>query len=177
MSPTISLRGSLKFSLKKLLIGGEMAHSTFTGPGELLLAPSGLGDIVVLRLDQRSGINIDPSSSSSTIGSAVTADRGATGGATQQQWTLSRDAFLACTQGVSKEYKAQGVGKGMFSGEGWFVYRMGGVGLVWITSFGAIVRKDVSSVFPFFSPWVDPCAGVLKLMYIAASSNQAKSTS
>jgi len=118
MSPTISLRGALKFSLKKMLIGGEMAHSTYTGPGELLLAPHSLGDITVLRIE-----NADAGSAS---------------------WTVARDGFLACTQGVVKEYKAQGVGKGMFSGEGWFVFRMSGMGLVWLTSFGAIVRKDVS---------------------------------
>jgi uncharacterized protein (AIM24 family) len=91
-----------------------MAHSTFTGPGELLLAPAALGDITNIRL---------------------TGD---------EQWSVGRDAFLACTQGVVKEYKRQGIGKAMFSGEGLFVYKMSGNGLLWITSFGAIIRKDVS---------------------------------
>lgn len=54
------------------------------------------------------------------------------------------DAFLACTQGIVKEYKRQGIGKAMFSGEGMFVYKISGVGLLWITSLGAIIRKDVS---------------------------------
>jgi len=122
----MSLRGALKFSLKKMLIGGEMAHSTYTGPGELLLAPHSLGDITVLRIENT---NV-------TTGSS----------ATNASWTVARDGFLACTQSVVKDYKAQGVGKGIFSGEGWFVYRMSGMGLVWITSFGAIVKKDVSLV-------------------------------
>jgi uncharacterized protein (AIM24 family) len=59
---------------------------------------------------------------------------------------VGRDAFLACTQGIVKEYKRQGIGKAMFSGEGLFVYKMSGNGLLWITSLGAIIRKDVSSL-------------------------------
>jgi uncharacterized protein (AIM24 family) len=114
MTPTITLKGTIKFSMKKLIDGGEMAHSTFTGPGELLLAPASLGDITNIRL---SG---------------------------DDQWSVGKDAFLACTQGIVKEYKRQGIGKAMFSGEGLFVYKMSGNGLLWITSFGAIIRKDVS---------------------------------
>lgn len=90
-----------------------MAHSTFTGPGEVLLAPQSFGDITNIRL---------------------TGD---------EQWSVGREAFLACTQGVVKEYKRQGIGKAMFSGEGLFIYKMSGVGLVWIHSLGAIIRKDV----------------------------------
>jgi uncharacterized protein (AIM24 family) len=118
MSPTVTLKGTVKFSMKKLIAGGEMAHSTFTGPGELLLAPSSLGDITNIKL---SG---------------------------DDQWSVGRDAFLACTQGIVKEYKRQGIGKAMFSGEGLFVYKMSGNGLLWISSLGAIIRKDVSSLIP-----------------------------
>ncbi|KAA8565181.1 hypothetical protein EYC84_010920 [Monilinia fructicola] len=113
MTPTITLKGAIKFSMKKLVIGGEMTHSTFTGPGELLLAPSSLGDITNIRL---------------------TGD---------EQWSVGRDAYLASTQGVIKEYKRQGIGKAMFSGEGLFVYKISGVGLLWISSLGAIIRKDL----------------------------------
>ncbi|KAH7351045.1 tryptophan RNA-binding attenuator protein-like domain-containing protein [Rhexocercosporidium sp. MPI-PUGE-AT-0058] len=113
MTPTVTLKGQVKFSMKKLLMAGEMTHSTFTGPGELLLAPPSLGDITNIRL----------------------------GG--NEQWSVGRDAFLACTQGVVKEYKRQGIGKAMFSGEGMFVYKISGNGLLWITSLGAIIRKDL----------------------------------
>lgn len=119
MTPTVTLKGQVKFSMKKLMIGGEMTHSTYTGPGELLLAPSSLGDITNIRL----------------------------GG--NEQWSVGRDAFLACTQGIVKEYKRQGIGKAMFSGEGLYVYKISGVGLLWITSLGAIIRKDVSSLVEF----------------------------
>ena len=114
MSPSVTLKGAVKFSLKKLVAGGEISTSTFTGPGEILFAPPTLGDITTLRLTGK------------------------------EQWKVGRDAFLACTQGVVKEYKSQGIGKAMFSGEGLFVYRISGSGLMWISSFGAIIRKDVS---------------------------------
>ncbi len=114
MSPSITLKGSVKFSMKKLIAGGEMMHSTFTGPGELLLAPAFLGDVTNVRLSGN------------------------------ESWSVGRDAFLACTQGVIKDYKRQGLGKALFSGEGLFVYKISGTGIMWIASFGAIIRKDVS---------------------------------
>ena len=121
MAPSVMVKGAIKFSVKKLLIGGEMASTTFTGPGEVLLAPVALGDITNIRLTEEEG-----------------------------EWNVGRDAFLACTQGVRKDYKRQGLGKAIFSGEGMFIYRIAGVGILWVTSFGAIVRKDVSplSVIP-----------------------------
>lgn len=114
MSPTMTLKGNFKFSLKKFAVGGEMAHSTYTGPGELLLAPHALGDVTNIRL---------------------------TG---QETWSVGRDAFMACTQGVTKDYKSQSLSKAIFSGEGLFVYKIGGTGICWVQSMGAIIRKDVS---------------------------------
>lgn len=113
MAPSVTLKGSVKFSLKKLMAGGELSQSTYTGPGELLLAPPALGDIVPIRLDG------------------------------QQAWNVGKDAFLACTQGVTKDYKAQGFGKAMFSGEGLFVYKIAGQGVLFVTSLGAIIQKNV----------------------------------
>ncbi|CAK7235312.1 hypothetical protein SCUCBS95973_009226 [Sporothrix curviconia] len=113
MSPSITLKGAYKFSVKKLVAGGEIGTSTFTGPGELLLGPPMLGDITSIRL---------------------TGD-----GA----WSVGHDGFLACTQGVVKDYKRQGIGKAMFSGEGLWVYKIRGIGLLWISSFGAIIKKDL----------------------------------
>ncbi|KAF3492167.1 uncharacterized protein GIQ15_01684 [Arthroderma uncinatum] len=113
MSPTVSLKGSVKFSMKKMLAGGEMSSSTYTGPGELLLAPTMLGDISLLKLNG------------------------------QEQWSVGKDAFLACTQGIVKDYKNQGLSKAFFSGEGLFVYKISGTGILFIQSFGAIIRKDL----------------------------------
>jgi uncharacterized protein (AIM24 family) len=126
MSPTVTLKGAVKFSMKKLITGGEMAVSNYTGPGEILFAPSTLGDISLLRLN----------------GTEV--------------WNVGKDAFLAATQGVTKEYKSQGFGKAMFSGEGMFVYKMAGSGILWISSFGAIIRKDVSKLLYCVLSYLDP---------------------
>jgi uncharacterized protein (AIM24 family) len=52
--------------------------------------------------------------------------------------------FLTLFPGVVKDYKAQGLSKAMFSGEGFFVYKVSGIGIMWISSLGAIIRKDVS---------------------------------
>jgi uncharacterized protein (TIGR00266 family) len=114
MSPTITLKGSVKFSLKRMVAGGEMTKSNYTGPGELLLAPASIGDITIIKL----------------------------GG--NETWSVGKDAFLACTQGIVTEYKSQGLGKAFFSGEGLFVYKISGQGILWCTSFGAIIRKDLA---------------------------------
>ncbi|RPA75158.1 DUF124-domain-containing protein [Ascobolus immersus RN42] len=114
MSPTITLKGQTKFSLKKLVAGGDFSSSLYTGPGEVLLAPPGLGDIVAIEIKQ-----------------GVT-------------WNLSRDSLLGFTEGVTKEFKGQGLGKAMLSGEGFFVYRIGGRGVLFVTSLGAVIQKDIA---------------------------------
>lgn len=95
-----------------------MSMSTFTGPGELLLAPSVLGDLMVLPIRP------------------------------EKDWLIGRDAFLAHSSAVSHEYVTQGLTKAMFSGEGLFVYKISGTGLLWIQSFGAIIKKEVRTNLP-----------------------------
>ncbi|KAI5855020.1 DUF124-domain-containing protein [Durotheca rogersii] len=115
MTPTVTLKGEYKFSMKKLMAsGGELGESTFIGPGEVLLAPGMLGDMTTIRL---------------------TGD---------ESWSVGKDSYVASTQGVVRDYKRQGLGKAMFSGEGLWVHKISGVGLLWITSFGAIIRKDLA---------------------------------
>lgn len=113
MSPTIRLQGKLDVSVKTIILRSQMALSHFTGPGEVVLAPYMLGDIISIRL---SGDEV---------------------------WSVAKDAFLACTQGVERDFKAQSLSKAIFSGDGLFVFKVRGTGIMWITSFGAIVRKDV----------------------------------
>jgi uncharacterized protein (AIM24 family) len=126
MSPSITLKGQLKFSMKKMIAGADIGTTHLTGPGEILLAPSMLGDITSLRL---------------------------TG---NEQWSVGQDAYLASTQGIIKDHKRQALSKAMFSGEGLFVYKMSGTGLLWLTSFGAIIKKDVSdgSCHIYLCDWV-----------------------
>ncbi|KAJ9272494.1 hypothetical protein DTO212C5_1221 [Paecilomyces variotii] len=113
MSPTITLKGAIHFVFKKFITGGKITLSEYTGPGELLLAPSVLGDITVIRF---------------------------TG---SEEWIVGQDAFLAATSGIKKDYKGQGISKGMFSGEGFFIYKISGIGLLWLQSFGAIIKKEL----------------------------------
>lgn len=116
MAGTIQLTGAVKFSMKKLFTGGRMSESTYTGPGRLALGPTLLGDIITLHVDGRT------------------------------PWTVGKDGFLACTPEVVMDTKAQGMSKTLFSGEDLFVYRVGGQGILWLTSFGAVDRLDVSFV-------------------------------
>jgi len=117
MTPTMTLMGHFNFSWLKVFTGGEMRHSTYTGPGELLLAPAALGDITVIRCNGN------------------------------ETWKVVQSAFLACTHGISKELKLQeDISKMLFTGAGFFVYHFSGSGIIWMTSFGAIIRKDVGIV-------------------------------
>ena len=61
----------------------KMSESMYTGPGEVLLAPEIWGDIVPILLDGRTN------------------------------WKMGREAFLACTMGVTRTIKGQGLGKAM----------------------------------------------------------------
>lgn len=114
MSPTVMLKGAVKFSIKKLVTGSEMATSEYKGPGEVVFAPPFLGDITTLRLTGK------------------------------EEWKVGKDAFIASTAGVTKDMKRQGISKAVYSGEGLFTYSLNGSGIAWIASFGAIVQKDVS---------------------------------
>lgn len=115
MSTTITLKGEYHFSWRKMISSGKMGMSNYTGPGELILAPSILGDLMVLPM------------------------RG------DKEWLCGRDAFLAHTSGVKHDYVAQSLSKAVFSGEGLFVYKLTGTGIMWLQSFGAIIKKDVGS--------------------------------
>ncbi len=59
------------------------------------------------------------------------------------QWNVGKGGFLAMTDGVIKETKSQGFGKGMFSGEGFFIDRISGVGILFVASLGAIVQRNL----------------------------------
>lgn len=113
MSPSITLQGKVKFSMKKMFTGSEMAEAILAGPGEVSLAPSLFGDITTIPINGDGSLN------------------------------MGKDAFLACTAGVEKKIKSQGLGKAFFSGEDMFLYRVSGQGLLWVTSFGAIVVREV----------------------------------
>ncbi|KAL1987576.1 hypothetical protein VTN96DRAFT_3176 [Rasamsonia emersonii] len=73
--------------MKKPFTGSEMSESVYTGPGEICLAPTLFGDIVTVHVNAN------------------------------DTWNIGMDTFLACTPGVQKEAKSQGLSKALFSGE------------------------------------------------------------
>ena len=123
MSATVTITGKVKVGFKKLFTGGEMAESTYTGPGTVALTPTMIGDIVSLEVNGNSG----------------------------RPWLVTKNAYLACTAGVDKDTKAQGLGKAMFSGSDLFVYSMRGQGTAWLTSYGAVEAVNVRSLRPTIS--------------------------
>ncbi|KIM32896.1 hypothetical protein M408DRAFT_20234, partial [Serendipita vermifera MAFF 305830] len=77
MDARVQVKGSMKISFSKMITGGEMAESTFTGPGEVVLAPDVWGDIIP--------IHIQPG----TV------------------WSMGKDAYLATTPNVVRSTKSQ----------------------------------------------------------------------
>ncbi len=116
MSPTIDVEGKMEGGLWKALkrkaVGGEsMFMQTLKatrGPGEVFIAPSTPGDVTLLELN---GAN---------------------------NYFLQKEGFLAAESGVTLETVSQGIFKGIMSGEGVFVQRVGGQGKLLVSSFGAI---------------------------------------
>lgn len=56
---------------------------------------------------------------------------------------IQNSAFVAATMGVNLETKWQGMLKGFFSGESFFLIRASGQGDLWFNSYGAIIEIDV----------------------------------
>ena len=109
MSANLKLEGKVK--LKNMFTPGKTFSSCVTapqGPGELILAPPMMADVMPLHL----------------------------GGGTE--WIVGESCFLGYTSGVQKSMRTQGLGKAMFSGEGLFVTKLSGTGVAFITSLGAI---------------------------------------
>jgi uncharacterized protein (TIGR00266 family) len=119
MSPTLKLEakttGKGLMGTFKAAVGGEGLFATLftaeTGDGELVLAPSVLGDI--LKMDMS--------------GNTIYAEGG---------------AYLAGSPGL--ELSTKGSLKAMISGEGLFLQRITGTGIVFLNSFGAVFEKTLA---------------------------------
>ncbi|KIM32898.1 hypothetical protein M408DRAFT_188585 [Serendipita vermifera MAFF 305830] len=114
MDARVQVKGSMKLSFSKMISGGEMSESTFTGPGEVVLAPDVWGDIIP--------IHVQPG----TV------------------WSMGKDAYLATTPNVVRSTKSQGLMKGLMSGEGFFVAKVQGQGILWVQSLGAIIKRELN---------------------------------
>ena len=63
---------------------------------------------------------------------------------TGTEYFLQKGSFLAAEHDVKLSTKAQNLTKGLFSGEGFFVTRVGGSGRLIINTFGALMRFDLA---------------------------------
>lgn len=115
MSPTIDItggvEGGLMRGLTRMLAGEKFFFQYLTanrGPGEVLFGHAIPGDIIDVELDGSYGLRVQ------------------------------KDGFLAATDGVQIDTKAQNLMQGLFSGEGFFVLNVNGRGTVFLSSYGAI---------------------------------------
>lgn len=60
-----------------------------------------------------------------------------------REWTVQKNGFLAATMDVEVSTKVQGLAKGMFSGEGFFVVKISGKGTAFLSTYGAIYTIDI----------------------------------
>ncbi len=119
MSPTLKLQakgaGKGVFGTLKAAVGGESLFATLftaeTGDGELVLAPSVLGDVLKMEL----------------TGNTIYAEGG---------------AYLAGSPGL--DLSTKGSLKAMISGEGLFLQKISGTGIVFLNSFGAVFEKTLA---------------------------------
>lgn len=118
MHPNIDVEGKIDGgifgALKRAVLTGESLFfqtlRASRGEGDVYIAPSEPGDITVLELN---GAN---------------------------QYYLQKQAFLAASDSIQIEAVSQGFFKGLLSGEGMFIQKASGVGLLAISSFGAIYK-------------------------------------
>ncbi|MEK7434303.1 MAG: TIGR00266 family protein [Cyanobacteriota bacterium] len=115
MSATIDVDGKMEggvfAGLGRMLSGEKFFFQTLKasrGEGHVLLAPSKPGDICLLELD----------------------------GTTE--YSVQKDGFLAGTDNIKVSTQMQNLVKGLFSGEGFFILKIGGVGTLALSAFGAI---------------------------------------
>lgn len=109
--------GFLK-SLKSKVLGGESFFNTFFtstgGQGELLLAPRPPGSILEVRVGPGQG------------------------------YILEKGAYLAAEPGVALDTKFQGLKKGFFSKEGFFLIKVEGQGRLMMNCFGGLYRVELA---------------------------------
>ncbi len=115
MSPTLdvgsAMSGGLLGGLGRMISGESLFLQTLTaqrGAGSVYFAPATPGDIAAVELEAGEGL------------------------------TIQRGGFLACTEEVEVSTQMQNIAQGLFSGEGFFVLKARGPGLIFLESFGAI---------------------------------------
>ena len=116
MSPTIDVEGRMDGGLlrglaRKFLSGESLFFQELIarrGAGNVLFGHSQIGGIMDVELDGSYGL------------------------------TIQKDGFLASTQGIDIETKAQNLLQGFMSGEGFFILNARGRGTIFVSSYGMI---------------------------------------
>ncbi|EYE99277.1 AIM24 family protein [Aspergillus ruber CBS 135680] len=127
MDPSMNLRGQLSFSWMKLLTRSGFGKSKITGNGEVMLAPSSLGSIGVIRVN-----TVEPNPVKGRDPPFTS------------EWKVGRDAFLAATHAVDSDYQTQNLLQAVFSGEGFFVYTFRGWGPLFVQGLGGVIEKEIA---------------------------------
>ncbi len=120
MSPTIDVEGKLEGGLLgglgRMFSGENFFFQTLKaqrGGGEVYLSPAALGTLQALDLDG------------------------------SHTYVVQKDGFFAGTDAIQVNTKMQNLSKGLFSGQGFFVLKISGRGLLFISSYGAIHPLDI----------------------------------
>ncbi|KJS12824.1 MAG: hypothetical protein JL56_10230 [Desulfotomaculum sp. BICA1-6] len=115
MANTIDVEGKMDGGLlggiSRMIAGESFFFQTLTarrGPGEVLLAPSTPGDIIDVELDG------------------------------SYSMLVQKDGFLAGSAELVVSTKMQNLAQGVFSGEGFFIVKISGKGIVFINTYGGI---------------------------------------
>src|ERR1051325_142346 len=120
-SPTIDVESKMEGGFlgalsRKFLSGEKFFFQTLRatrGPGEVLLAPTVPGEIILLELD---GVN---------------------------EYMVQKDGFLAGAEAIKLESQMQSLSRGLLGGEGFFILKVTGKGTLLLNSFGAIHRIEL----------------------------------
>ena len=121
MSNTIDVEGKLDGGIlsglaRKFLTGEKLFFQELVarrGPGEVLLAHAIPGDIKMIEMDG------------------------------SQDYILQKDGFFASSGSLNISTKMQNLARGLFSGEGFFVMKASGQGILFVSSYGAIHEIDI----------------------------------
>ena len=115
MSATVDVTGGVEGGIMKglgrMLSGEKFFFQYLTanrGPGQVLLGHAQPGGIVDVELDG------------------------------SYELIVQKDGFLAATDGVEVSTHMQNLSKGLFSSQGFFILKIGGRGVVFVSSYGAI---------------------------------------
>ncbi|HEX9156306.1 MAG TPA: TIGR00266 family protein [Nitrospira sp.] len=120
-SPTIDIESKMEGGFlgalsRKFLTGEKFFFQTLRatrGAGEVLLAPTVPGEIVVFELD---GVN---------------------------EYLVQKDGFLAGSETIKIDRQMQSLSRGLLGGEGFFLLKMSGKGTLMVNSFGAIHKIEL----------------------------------